>query len=188
MGELALGSSRLDAEETADLLVGVSLHVVQHEHLAIPSRQALDGALQIDPILRTGWRAPGNRHLILFFVQGRVPPLAFAPELSRAVDGDPAEPGGQRRAPAERPEALDRANPRPLNQLLGPRLVPATEPKGEAIERRGVPAVEGAERRLVARADHRGGEIPVLFHGSAKSLTTIMMLETALPSSTTSAA
>ena len=71
---------------------------------------------------------------------------------------------------------------------LGPGTVAAAQAEREPVECRRMPPVQRPKGGLVARARDRIGEHAVVTHGAVKSLTTIMMLETASPSSTTSAA
>ena len=159
--ELALRRAYRDPELSADLLMGESLDIVQHEHRAVPVREPRDRALEVDA-LGVADRLGAQAMVLVDFLGAGA--RALAQRLPREIEPDRREPGPKTRFPAELRKLSHRANPGLLHDVLCIGGHAAEHAQHELVQRRGVAPVQLSEGPLVARARHRIGQAPVV-HG-----------------------
>lgn len=196
-GELTLGGSRDHTEQGGDLLVGVPLDIVQDEDVAEAGGEPGDGALQVDPVRGLEQGDVVGRMIVL---DSRELPGILPRSVPNRIDHEPAEPGAERRLPAEGREPFHRPDPNVVYHVLSPGRIAAVEPERQTVEPGHVTIVQPPERAAVLVLDDPGDEVPVagavqrrpLLAGRAVSAegrtasgTTIMMFDMGLPALTT---
>src|SRR6266550_103683 len=119
MMQLRLGSAGCDSQHYPYLLVLISLHVVQHEHLPCavwePGDRVLEVERQLDPRVAAGGTLEGVLPIVealLLRAEGRAPG-------QDDVDREPVQPGPERRLAAERRELVPGPHEHVLGDLVG---------------------------------------------------------------------
>jgi len=151
--QLGLGGPDRDLHHPCDLLVPVSLDVVEHQHLSRPFGELGDRAFEVDSLVR-GDRPRGKR----FHFLARVDALTLdGPRLAVGEDqihAQPVEPGAKGRFPSKRAQLA----PRPHEDLLGQLvrvIVPGHAP-GQTVNPSDVHPIQAFESPTVSgRCQHR---------------------------------
>src|SRR5262249_42204083 len=134
--------ARLDLDEARDLVVRVTLDVVQNENLAEGGGQTLEHAMNVR--IRLGLR---RGHDVVDLDErmagGGTPPLAIT------VEGNAGEPRPKHCLAAKGGEARGRTNPGLLQKVAGFRTKWPDESAQHAVDRRRVTAIEADKRSLI---------------------------------------
>jgi len=131
--ELRLRGPRLDAEDLADLLVGVALQVVQQEDRAVSLGEVVDRAVEI--LAQVGFdpgRGAGAHQLIVQRGLAGAEALDAPQLIQRHGRRDRRDPGPERRFAAEGGDLRECAHECLLREVLGEVIVtrkPVAEPE-----------------------------------------------------------
>ena len=193
--ELAFRGSWRDVQESGDLLVGISLDVVQYENGPGTGRQAGHRALELQSIGRVRRGRP--LHGVRRDLDERHPPIGPL-RFTKHIDQDSAQPGDQRRAPFESGHPGQSLYPGLLDQVVGVKGGSRGQIGREPVKTGRMAFMQVTKGAFVTLVENPAYQLPVRQRGQGlhpllpagvmKSCTGIMMFASGVPGFTTTAA